>query len=116
MIAYTIALFGLAVLVGMYMIYVGLRYRRGSITLGISHAGIATTALVMLIVHLLDTPKHSMVYNDAALVFIMTLAGGLVLLALREGRRPPPMVVVGVHAVMALFGLLLLLVAYQQPV
>lgn len=116
MIVYTIALFGLAVLIGMYMIYIGLRFRRGSIVLGASHAGIASTALIMLIVHLLHTPKHSIVYNDAALVFIMTLAGGLVLLALREGRRPPPMVVVGVHVVMALFGLMLLLIAYHQPV
>ncbi|MEJ2360416.1 MAG: hypothetical protein P8Z75_03160 [Gammaproteobacteria bacterium] len=115
MILYTIMLFSLAVLVGMYMIYVGLRYRRGSLVLGVSHAGIASTALVLLIVYLFHNPGHSIIYNDAALVFVMTLAGGLVLLALREGRRPPPMVVVGVHVVMALFGLLLLVVGYHQP-
>lgn len=116
MIVYTIALFGLAVLIGVYMIYVGLRYRRGSIALGVSHAGIATSALIMFIVYLFHDPKHNMLYNDSVLAFIMTFGGGLVLLALREGRRPPPMVVVSLHAVMALLGLLLLVIAYQHSV
>lgn len=112
MIVYIIALFSLAVLVGLYMVFIGLRFRRGSLALGIGHAGIASLALVLLVVQLLRSPGHSMIYNDAALVFVMTLAGGIVLLALREGRKPPPMVVVGVHAVMALFALMLLVIAY----
>ena len=114
MIIYIIALFCLAVLVGSYMIFIGLRYQRGSLIIGVSHAGIAMLSLVLLITYLFHNPGHSMVYNDAALVFVMTLAGGLVLLALREGRRPPPMVVVGIHAVMALFALMLLVIAYLQ--
>lgn len=113
MILATIVLFSLAVLIGLFMIFIGLRYQRGSIALGASHASIATTALVLLVVHLFQTPGHSMIYNDAALVFVMTLAGGVVLLALRDGRKPPPMVVVGIHAVMALFGLLLMVIAYR---
>lgn len=114
MIFYTIVLFSLAALVGMFMIFMGLRYRRGSLALGVGHASIATLALVLLVVHLFGSPGHSMIYNDAALVFVMTLAGGIVLLALREGRKPPPMVVVGVHAVMALFALMLLVIAYTR--
>lgn len=114
MILSTIVLFSVAVLFGMFMIFMGLRYQRGSLVLGVSHASIATLGLVLLIVHLFHTPGHNIVYNDAALVFVMALAGGLVMLALREGRKPPPMVVVGVHAVMALFALMLLVIAYMN--
>lgn len=114
MILYTIVLFGLAVTAGMFMIFMGLYYQRGSLVLGVSHAGIATLGLSLLLVYLFHNPRHNILYNDAALVFVMVFAGGLVLLALREGRKPPPMVVVGVHAAMALLALLLLVIGYMH--
>jgi len=112
MIIYAIGLFTLAACLGLGMIYLALRHRRGSLMLGLGHAGIASLGLVLLVVEIFHTQVRSMLYNNAAILFVLTLGGGLVLLALREGRKPPPMVVVGVHASMALFALFLLLTGY----
>lgn len=112
MIFYAILLFGLAMSIGLIIIYMGMRYQRGSLALGLSHAVVAVAALVFLVVAIFREPVHHMLYNNAALLFVLALAGGLVLLALREGRKPPPMVVVGVHAAMALFALYLLVRGY----
>jgi len=112
MILFTIALFSLAACLGLGMVFLAVRYRRGSLALGLGHAGIAGLAFVLLLVEIFQTQTRPMLINDAAILFAMTLAGGLVLLALREGRKPPPMVVVGIHAAMALFALLLLVQGY----
>jgi hypothetical protein len=114
MIPTVILLFCLAASLGLYMVYIGIRFRRGSLALGLSHAGIASLALTLLLVHLFRAQVHVMLYSDAAILFVMTLAGGLVLLALREGRKPPPMIVVGLHAAMALFALFLLVLGYSH--
>jgi hypothetical protein len=112
MIFYAIVLFSLAVVFGLSLIFIGVRYRRGSLALGLGHAGIAITGLVVLVVAIFREPAHHLLYNNAALLFVLALAGGLVLLALREGRKPPSMIVVGIHAVMALFALYLLVRGY----
>jgi hypothetical protein len=92
--------------------YMGIRYKRGSKALGLTHAGIAMLALVLLIVQIFREDTIHMLYNNAAILFVMALVGGLVLLALRRGTEPPPMVVVVLHAVMALAALALLVVGY----
>jgi len=108
MILSAIVLFALAAIVGLYIIFIGLRYQRGSLAVGLGHAGLAVSGLVLLVVAIFRAPMHHLLYNNAALLFVLTLAGGLVLMALREGRKPPPMVVVAIHAVMALLALYLL--------
>lgn len=96
----------------------GVRYRRGSRALAATHAGIALLGLVLLGRHIFSSPVH-MLYNDAALLFVLALAGGLVLLALRMGNRehrsPPPMMGVSLHAAMAITALLLLVLGYTHP-
>jgi len=112
MILSAIILFSLAALLGVYIIFIGLRYQRGSLAIGLGHAGLGILGLVLLVVAIFRTPAHHLLYNNAALLFVLTLAGGLVLLALREGRKPPPMVVVAIHAVIAIFALYLLVKGY----
>lgn len=107
-----ILVFSLAIALGLYMIFVGLRYQRGSLALGLGHAGIATLGLILLVVHIVRSPERQMLYSDAAILFVMTLLGGLVLLALREGRKPPSMIVVAMHAAIALFAMFLLIFGY----
>jgi len=57
-------------------------------------------------------------YNLAMFLFVLALFGGLVLFALRMGQReyrtPPPMFIVGLHAIMAIIALLLLVVGYTR--
>ena len=52
--------------------------------------------------------------NVAALLMILALIGGVMLFALRETSKPPPMTLVAIHAIMALTGLLLLILGFQN--
>jgi hypothetical protein len=113
MILFAILLFGLAVTFGLSLVVMGVRYHRGSLALGLGHAAIAVLALSLLVIQIFREHAH-LLYNDAALLFFLTLAGGVVLLAVREGRKAPPMVVVGMHAAMALVAFFLLLKGYMQ--
>lgn len=110
--------FCLAAGLGVWLVVLGVRYRRGSRALAAGHAGVALLGLILLGTHIFSSPIH-MVYNDAALLFVLALFGGLVLLFLRMGshehRSPPPMVGVSLHAVVALSALLLLVWGYAHP-
>jgi len=81
MILYSIVLFCLAAALGLSIVVLGLRYKRGSLTLALGHAAVAVLALGLLMNQILgDGPSH-ILYNTAALLFFLTLFGGLVLLA-----------------------------------
>ena len=117
MILAAIVLFGLAVALGLWLVVLGVRHRRGSRALAAAHAGIALLGLGLLAKQIVGGPVQ-MLYNDAALLFVLALSGGLVLLALRIGNRehrsPPPMIGVSLHAAMALSALLLLVLGYAH--
>jgi hypothetical protein len=118
MILAAIALFCLAAGLGLWLVVLGVRYRRSSRALAAGHAGVALLGLGLLGRQIFSGPLH-MLYNDAALLFVLALCGGLVLLALRisnrEHRSPPPMMGVSLHAAMALSALLLLVLGYTHP-
>ena len=115
MILAAIVLFCLASVLGLWLVVLGMRYRRGSLVLAAGHAGVALLGLGLLGKQVFAGPVN-MLYNVAALLFVLALFGGLVLLALRistrEYRTPPPMFVVSLHAVMAMIALLLLVMGY----
>jgi hypothetical protein len=113
MILSAILLFALAAALGLSMIVMGVRYHRSSLALGLSHASVALLALGFLGVQIFRGPID-MFYNAAALLLVLALCGGGLLLALREGHTPPPMLVVGIHAIIALAGLLLLVLGYSH--
>ena len=117
MILAAIVLFGLAAALGLWLVVLGVRYRRGSRALAAGHAGVALLGLILLGRYIFSSPVH-MLYNDAALLFVLALFGGLVLLALRisshEHRSPPPMIGVSFHAAMAITALLLLVLGYMH--
>lgn len=118
MILVTMALFGLAVALGLALVVLGLRQQRGSLPLAAAHAGCAVLGLGLLLWQIVNAITSNKLYNLAALLLVLTLLGGAVLLALRVGkpeyRSPPPMVVVFLHAVMGVFALMLLAVGYTQ--
>lgn len=111
MILATILLFATAAAVGLSLVVLGVRYQRGSLALGLGHASIGVVALGLLIFQVFHESIH-MLYNTAALLFVLTFMGGVLLLALREGRKPPPMIVVGIHAAVAIVALTLLVMGY----
>lgn len=112
MILYIILIFVATISLGTYLSYVGIRFKQGSGKLGLGHAALGVLALLLLVIHIIRAPVSVMLYNDALILFLFALIGGIVLLALREGRRAPPMLVVVLHAVMAGIGLWLLLLGF----
>jgi hypothetical protein len=117
MVLAAIVLFCLAVSLGAYLLILGVRHRRGSRTLAAVHAGIAIGGLGVLGMRVFRGPTR-ILYNDAVMIFVLALAGGLVLLAVRLGdtdrRAPPSTIGVGLHAAMALLGLALLVWGYMR--
>jgi hypothetical protein len=109
---FIITLFGLAILAGLSLVFMGVCYHRSSLTLGLGHGGIALTAVVLLIINIVQSATTHRLYNDAALLFILTLGGGLVLMMTRGNNKSAPMPVVIIHASLALLALALLINGY----
>ena len=112
MILSSILLFSLAASLGLYLVVLGARYHRSSLKIGLSHASIGLLALALLFLQIMNGAINK--YNNvAALLMILAVIGGIMLFALREKNKPPPMVLVGIHAVMALVGLLVLFLGFD---
>jgi hypothetical protein len=115
MILAAIILFCLAVSLGLFLVVLGVRHRRGSRRAAAVHAGFALLGLVLLGTQVFSGPVNFL-YNSAALLFVLALVGGLLLLVLRLGepdtQSPPSMIGVGVHAAMGLMALALLVLGY----
>lgn len=88
------------ILAGMYMAYHGVRQRVCSRHLAFAHAAGALSTVILLAIAIFRLPVQHMFYNLALTLFIMALLGGLVLLGLRDGKRPPPIIVIILHALM----------------
>ncbi len=112
MILSSILLFSLAASLGLFLVVLGVRYHRSSLKIGLSHACIGLLAFGLLMMQIISGAINK--YNNvAALLMILALTGGLMLFALREHNKPPPMVLVGIHAIMALVGLLVLFIGFD---
>lgn len=115
MVPAAILLFCLTVALGLYLVVLGVRLRRGFRRLAAVHGGLAVSGLMLLVWQALQGPVNFL-YNSAALLFVLAFSGGLVLLALRQGTRdepsPPSMIGVGLHAAMGLVALFLLMLGY----
>ena len=107
-------MFGLAILAGLSLVFMGVRYHRSSLALGLVHAGIAVTALILLLVHIFRDAGSHMLYNDAAILFLLTLVGGIVLLMTHNNKKFAPLLVVIAHASLALIAMALLIKGYIQ--
>ena len=101
-------------LAGLSLVIMGVRHHRSSLALGLVHAGIAVTALILLIVHILREAGSHMLYNDAAFLFLLTLVGGIVMLMTHNNKKFAPLLIVIAHATLALIALALLIKGYVQ--
>jgi hypothetical protein len=105
----------LAAVIGFIMIFIGLHYHRRSLMLIVSHVLFAVAGLAFLLY--LITIEFISLYNIAAAVLLMlTLIIGAILAALRDGKQPPPMPAVTVHAIIGLTGISLLLLGSYQSI
>ena len=107
MMTYALILLLLAALLGFTMIVIGLRYHRSSLKLVLAHIAFAVAGLAMLFAQIMQYPANKF-HNSAALLLTLTLVGGLLMFALRDGKRAMPLPVVGFHAGVALVGIFVL--------
>ena len=113
MILSVILLFSLTASLGLFLVVLGVHYHRKSLITGLIHAGIGLIAFGFLVSQIIGHSINK--YNNvAALLMILALIGGVMLFALRETSKPPPMTLVAIHAIMALTGLLLLILGFQN--
>ena len=105
----TVLLLITAVAVGFYLVSLGLRQRRRSPGLGLTHAGLALAAIMVLFAQIFTGPTDK-INNVAALFLLFAIVGGGIVFALHEANRPPSMAAVTVHAIMGLVGISLLII------
>jgi len=105
----TVLLLISAVAVGFYLLFLGLRQRKRSPGLGLTHAGLALTGIIVLFTEIFIGPTDKL-NNVAALFLFFAIVGGGMVFALHEENKPPSMVTVTAHAVMGLFGISLLII------
>ena len=98
-----------AVVVGFYLVFLGLRQRKRSPGLGLTHAGLALSGILVLFTAIYIGPTDKL-NNVAALFLFFAIVGGGMVFALHEPNRPPPMAAVMAHAIMGLFGISLLII------
>lgn len=97
-----------AVVIGVYLVFVGLRQRKRAPGLGLTHAGLALSGIAVLFTEIFTGPTDKM-NNVAALFLFFAIVGGGMVFALHEENRPPSMVAVTAHAIMGLVGISLLM-------
>lgn len=97
-----------AVAVGLYLVFLGMRQRKRSTSLGLAHAVLAISGVTVLFAEILTSPTDK-INNVAALFLLFALVGGGIVFALHEEKRPPSMGAVTAHAVMGLVGISLLI-------
>lgn len=98
-----------AVVVGFYLLFLGLRQRKRSPGLGLTHAGLALCGIIVLFTEIFTGPTDKL-NNVAALFLFFAIVGGGMVFALHEENRPPSMAAVTAHAIMGLAGISLLII------
>ena len=105
----TVVLLVSAITVGLYLVVLGLRQRKRSPGLAVTHAGLALSGIIVLFTAIFTGPTDKM-NNVAALFLFFAIVGGGMVFALHEENRPPSMVAVMAHAIMGLVGITLLVI------
>ncbi len=98
-----------AVAVGIHLVFLGLRQRKRSPGLGLTHAGLALCGSIVLFAEIFTGPTDKL-NNVAALFLFFAIVGGTMVFALHEENRPPSMAAVIAHAAMGLVGISLLII------
>ncbi len=98
-----------AVAVGVYLVFLGVRQRKRSTGLGLTHAALALSGIIVLFAAIFAGPVDKL-NNVAALFLFFALVGGGIVFVLHEESKPPSMGAVTVHAIMGLVGVTLLII------
>lgn len=97
-----------AIALGIYLVIAGLRHKRRFPALGLTHAGLAVAATVILLLAIMEGPS-SKLNNAGAFFLLLALIGGGLVFLLHEEKKPPSMAAVFFHAIIGIIGFILLL-------
>ena len=103
----TVLLLISAVAVGIYLVVLGLRQRKRSPGLALTHLGLVLSATIVLFTEIFTGPTDK-INNLAALFLFFAIVGGGLVFALNEKDKPPSMAAITAHAVMGLVAISLL--------
>lgn len=108
MLTFSIILFAVAAILGLTVAVALLRKKETSKPVAFAHGAFGAAGLVLLLMHALANP-HRML-SIALGLFVVAALGGFVLLANDLRRKPGPVYLIVVHAVVAViaFGLVLM--------
>jgi hypothetical protein len=109
-----LVLFALAALGGLYMAVVRLRgAERPPTGIALVHGAGAAAGLIALIVAVMDASAPSLA-RTALIVFVVAAAGGFFLFAQHMQKKALPIPVMVIHALVAVTGFVILLVAVMH--
>jgi len=97
-----------AVCLGLYLVFIGIRQRKRIPALGLAHAGTAITGFIALCLQI-ATGVSDKLNNLAAFLLVITIIGGVMVFALHEKNSPPSMPVVTLHAIMGVVAVILII-------
>jgi hypothetical protein len=100
-------LFLLVAAAGAVLAYLEVRSHPVPLPVGAMHGVAALLAIVLLVMHDVDSPGNHYV-NTATVLFILAALGGLLLFGFRAARQKLPLMVIVLHAGFGLFALGLL--------
>ncbi len=98
-----------AAAIGVHLALLGMRKRKRSPSLGLTHAVLALSGLILLFVEIYYGPTNKLI-NTAAFFLFFAIVGGGIVFALHEEKRPPSMGAVTAHAIMGVVGVSLLVI------
>lgn len=97
-----------SIILGIYLTIVGIRQKRRIPILGLTHTGLAITAIAILCLAIMEGPS-SKLNNTGILFLLLALIGGGLVFLLHEEKKPPSMAAIIAHASMGIIAFTLLL-------
>lgn len=105
-----VILFGLAALGGAFLALLRFQEKELPMPVALVHGGVAASALVTLLVSIVRSPEPTRGLAPVALVlFVVAALGGFVLFSFHLRKKPLPIPLMLVHAVVAVAGYVCLL-------
>ena len=96
-----------AVTMGIFLVFVGIRQRKRLPAFGLTHAALAISGFTALCLQIAADTSDKL-NNAAAFFLVLAIIGGLLVFALHEKGSPPSMPIVVLHAIMGSIGLILI--------
>lgn len=108
MLTYSIILFAIAAVLGLTVAVALLRKKETSKPVALAHGAVGAGGLVLLLLHAMSHPQQMLTL--AIVLFVVAALGGAVLFANDLRRKPGPVFLIFVHALVAVVALVLVLV------